>query len=74
MASLNLLRNRNFIVKDNVTDHVDGQQLGYLSEPQAIFITTIRTSVRGYAKALRRVESKTFDDLLECAEANRPLL
>lgn len=74
MASLNLLRNPNFQVDSNASDHVDGQQLGYLSDPETVFITNdsdFRTRIHKSHQA-RRI--KSFSDLLCCAETNRPLL
>lgn len=74
MASLKLLRNPNFQIESNASDHVDGQQLGYLSDPETVFITNdsdFRIRIRESPQAHR---IKSFNDLLCSAERNRPLL
>jgi hypothetical protein len=73
MSVNGLMRNENFSLEKNKSDHIDGQQLIYLLDPEVVFITNdsdFRNRTRNSPQSSR---IKSFADLLDCAKMKCPL-
>lgn len=68
-----MVRNSNFDVRKNLSDHVDAQQLAYLCDPEVIFITADSDFKTRTARSKQSGRIKSFADLLAHARGNVPL-